>query len=191
MAPGDGAAESNAHLEAFHASARAAGESVLNWVVATDSEGEAGEGVAILTDRRLRFHHADAAEACREVPVLGATLRYAPLTNGDDLLARFETDGGPLSFIVEGEIERQHLGNLLGSLKELREAQARMEMSGLDPAFVSPPREGAAEGVSAIYQLMRLKELLNQGLFGETEFALQRTMMIGRFVDEGATQAPG
>ena len=186
MAPGDGAAESNAHLEAFHASARAAGESVLAWVVATDSEGDAGQGVAILTDRQLRFHHADADDACREVAVLGATLRYAPLTNGDDLLARFETDGGPLSFIVEGESERRHLGNLLGNLKELREAQARMEMSGLDPAFVSPPCEGAAEGVSAIHQLIRLKELLNQGLFGEAEFALQRTMMIGKFVDEGA-----
>lgn len=161
---------------------------MLAWVVATDSECEAGEGVAILTDRRLRFHHADAAEACREVSVLESTLRYVPLNNGEDVFARFETDDGPLAFIVEGEMDCRHLGNLLGNLKELREAQARLQASGLDPTFVSPPLAGMSEGVSAIYQLIRLKELFNQGLFGEPEFALQRTMMIGKFVDEGATQ---
>jgi len=120
------------------------------------------------------------------VPVLGEILRYAPITNGDTLLAKFETDDGPLDFIVEGEPEIRHLGNLLGNLQELREAKARMDLSGLEPTFVSAPREGAVEGVSAIYQLIRLKELLNQGLLGEMEFVLERSMMVQRFVEEGA-----
>ena len=192
MVHADGAVETNEHLDSFNASRRAPGESVLAWVMATDCEGDAGEGVAVLTDRRLCFHHASLfAEPSREVPVLGEVLRYAPIVNGDSLLAKFETDGGPLSFIVEGESDRRHMGNLLGNLQDLREAQARMEKSGLDPAFVSPPPDGAAEGVSAIYQLIRLKEMFNQGFFGTAEFALQRTMMIQKFVEEGAPKLAG
>lgn len=179
--------ESNEHLDSFEALRRAPGESVLCWVVATGGDGDPAPGVAVLTDRRLCLHHASLPEASRrEVPVLGKVLRYAPVVDGDFLRATFETDGGPLSFVVEGETERRHFENLLGNLKDLRDAQDRMEMSGLDPAFVSPPREGESEGVSALYQLMRLRELMNLGILGEMDFALERTMMIQRFVEQGA-----
>ena len=182
--------ETNAHLDSFEASRRAAGESVLAWVLAT-GEGDPAQGVAVLTDRRLCLHRASLSDdPGREVPVLGQVLRYDPIVDGDRLVARFETDGGPLSFVVEGETERRHFDNFLGNLAELREAQARMERSGLDPTFVSPPREGAEEGVSALYQLIRLKELLNLGILGEVDFALERTMMVQKFVEQGAQAAP-
>ena len=168
--------DENAHLQAFDADHRQAGESRLAWVHA---RAGGGEGVVILTDRRIAF--CAAGEPLESVPVTGQVLRYAPAVEGDTLTARFETDAGPFEFAVVGDEERGHFGNFLGNLAELREAQAKLEKAGLDPLFVSPPREPGQEGVSAIYQLIRLKEMLNQGLFSEIEFALQRVTMIDRF----------
>lgn len=173
----------NPNLEAFEASDRQPGESVLCWVVTVEEEGA---GAAILTDRRLCRRGPDGKLA--GVPVTGRTLRYAPRSEGDFLTAAFETDAGPLEFSVRGEEEIRHLGNLLGNLAELREAQRKLEEAGIDPDFMSPPREAGAEGVSAVYQLIRLKEMLNQGLFSEIEFAMQRTVMIGRFLDQSSGQ---
>ena len=171
-------ADENQHLRAFDADHRQAGESLLCWVHAV---AVGREGVAILTDRRIGFCAGGPLES---VPATGEVLRYAPTVEGETLTARFETDAGPFEFAVIGEEERRHFGTFLGNLAELREAQTKLENAGLDPLFVSPPREPGQEGVSAIYQLIRLKEMLNQGLFSEIEFALQRVTMISRFSEQ-------
>ena len=162
-------------VEAFEASERERGESVLSWVLA---EG----GTVILTDRRLC--HVAAGAVARCVTMTGATLRYQPTVAGERIRAAFETDDGPIEFVVDGAEERGHLGNLLGNLAELREALGKLEQAGIDPRFVSPPREAGGEGVSAAYQLIRLKEMLNQGLFSEIEFLMQRTVMVGRLHEQ-------
>ena len=148
---------------------------------------ERAAGVAILTDRRLCFV---GAAGCTSLSMLGEELRYVP-GPGEPPEARFETEEGALAFEVHGPEEQAHLGNLLGNLADLREARAKLQRMGVDYRFVSPAREGAEEGVSAIYQLMRLKELLNKGVFGEMDFALERTMMVQRFVEEGAAAISG
>ena len=123
------------------------------------------------------------------VPVTGPVLRYQPNVDGDSLYARFETDAGTLAFTVEGEEEQAHFGNLLGNLADLREAQAKLAEAGLDPGFVSPAQEGADEGVSAAYQLIRLKEMLNRGLLGEIEFMIERMRMIDGFKEQASAGA--
>lgn len=174
------ASETDPDLIDFEQGERQSGESVLAWVRA--------EGVtAILTDRRLCLHSAGSAARC--VSMTGPTLRYQPREEGDRLRAAFETDDGDLQFVVAGEEERAHLGNLLGNLAELREAQSKLQQAGLDLHYVSPPREGGDEGVSAVYQLIRLKEMLNQGLFSEIEFLRQRTVMIDRLCGEASSAA--
>ena len=175
------AVETHPEVAAFEAAERQSGESVLSWVLA---EG----GTAILTDRRLCHVAGGAVSRC--VTVTGAILRYRPSVEGERILAAFETDDGPFEFLVEGAEERSHLGNLLGNLAELREALGKLEQAGIDPLFVSPPTEAGGEGVSAAYQLIRLKEMLNQGLFSEIEFLMQRTVMVGR-IHEQFLAAPG
>lgn len=166
-------------LRAFEADSRQTGESVLNWVHAS---ARGASGIAILTDRRLCFC-ADTG-AVDSVSVTGPVLRYNPNVEDDSITAAFETGDGPIAFTLSRGEEEQHLGNLLGNLADLREAQSKLEDAGVDPLHVSPPPGGASEGVSAIYQLMRLKEMLNQGLFSEIEFALERQVMIERFVEQ-------
>lgn len=174
--------ESNPYTDAFDRDHRAPGESVLNWIVAS-RDGQIG--AVILTDRRLCFL---GPNGCRSLSVIDNELRYLPTAVGDVIAAWFETEAGAMAFDVHGEIERAHLGNLLGNIADLREARTKLEQIGVDYRYVSPAREGALEGVSAIYQLMRLKEMMNQGIFGEMDYALERTMMVQRFVEEGARQ---
>ena len=55
------------------------------------------------------------------------------------------------------------------------------EIAGTVVIMGTPAEEGG-ESVSAIYRLIRLKEMLNQGLFSDIEFALQRQVMIADFL---------
>ena len=169
-------AQEDDEVVAFEAGEREPGESVLVWVHAVMG---ASAGTAILTDRRLCFRAGDGIIG--SIPVLGRELRYLPEDEGETLIARFETEHGGIAFAVVGEEEQRHLGNLLGNLAELREAQDKLERAGLSPLF-APPAEEGAESVSAVYRLIRLKELLNQGLFSDIEFALQRQVMIADFL---------
>ena len=170
--------DGNAHLAAFQAEHRLPGESVLAWALAD-------EGAVVLTEKRLCLCTGGALHS---LPVTESHLRYRPFSRDECLIALFQTDGSRLEFSVRNA-ERGHLGALLGNIAELREAHDLLEEGGLDPAFVSPHAgRGGGEGLSAIYQLMRLKELANQGLLGDIELRLERSRMMERFRDEGAAR---
>lgn len=169
------------HLDAFHAEERQPGESVLCWIPA--SRG-GRSGIAILTDRRLYFRPCE--ERRSNISVTGSDLLYLPSVDGEEITAHFEAGDATLEFLVVGEEGKGRLDNLLGNLSELRQAQAKMQDAGLDPRFVSPSPKGATEGVSGVYQLIRLKEMVRQGMLAEIEFLMERSRMIDEFRAQGA-----
>ena len=168
--------EGRSQLDDF-AAHRLPGESVLAWA-------SADEGSVVLTEKRLCLC---AGGELRSLAVNGPNLRYRPLQREYALLALFESDSSTLEFTV-GHGEQAQLGTLLGNIAELREAHALLEEAGLDPAFVSRTEDGS-DGLSGIYQLMRLKELANQGLLGDFELMLERERMLERLRAEGAARS--
>jgi hypothetical protein len=155
----------------FEAKRREPGESVLAWIEA--DQGDA-TGVAILTDRRLCFYgRSDAGVRLEGISVRTTQLRYKPEPQPDRFDARFETEEGEITFSLTNERADTLFGNFLGNLKDLREAQTALR----DAGYVRRAEaDDAAPGPE--YRLMRLKELLNQGVLSAGEYEMQKASMI-------------
>lgn len=146
------------------------GESVLAWINASQGDSE---GIAILTDRRLCFYGRGGKGVRLEaISVQTAQLRYNPDKQPGRLDVRFETEQGEIRFSVVDDLAEAELGNFLGSLKDLRDAQAALRDAGY-------ARKASGEAPSPEYRLMRLKELLSHGLLNEMEYEAQRATLIG------------
>ena len=187
-----GQMEGSADVERFKQHCRAAGESVLAWVegmLPGAPGGPAVHGTAILTDRRLCFYAQDDGQSpSASISMTRDELRYEP-PSGAEHRVTFRTEPADLAFIIPDPTEQAQFPIFLGNVSELRLAQRHLFEAGLDGTFISPPREDATEGLSAAYQLMRLKELMNKGMLSEGECDLERMRMIKRF--ESEAQAPG
>jgi hypothetical protein len=104
------------------------GESVLAWIEA--DQGDAS-GIAVLTDRRLCFYgRGDAGVRLEGISVQTTQLRYHPEQEQGRMLARFENEDGAIAFSVTQEAGDGRLGNFLGNLKDLRDAQAALRDAG-------------------------------------------------------------
>ena len=147
------------------------GESVLAWIEA--AQGDAS-GIAVLTDRRLCFYgRGDAGVRLEGISVQTAQLRYHPEQEQGRMLARFENEDGAIAFSVAEEAGDGRLGNFLGNLKDLRDAQAALRDGGYTR------KAGAEEEAPGPeYRLMRLKELCNQGLLNPSEYEARRATMV-------------
>lgn len=169
--PPEPAPDTAPEVSAFEAKRREPGESVLAWIEA--EQGDA-TGVAILTDRRLCFYgRSDAGVRLQAISVRTTQLRYQPEPGPDRFEARFETEEGEIVFALTNERADSLFGNFLGNLKDLRDAQAALR----DAGYVRRA-EADDEAPGPEYRLMRLKELLNQGVLSSGEYEVQKASMI-------------
>jgi hypothetical protein len=165
-------------VEAFERKRREPGETVLAWIEASQDDAQ---GVAVLTDRRLCFYgKSEQGVRLQAISVQTTQLRYKPDPQPQGLEAHFETEQGEIKFSVPEALADAELGNFLGNLKDLRDAQAALRDAGYVRQASSDDQVPSPE-----YRLMRLKEMLNQGLLTEFEYLAQRASFIEKACRDG------
>ncbi len=170
-----------AHVKAFERSKLLKGEIIIaSFEAMSDAPYKDQIGrlwTVILTDRRLCFIEKRLFfETLNQVEILGDALRYVPKKDESCIAARFETNSAYLAFKVVGLENEKALGKMLRKLSNLRDALVMLK------GF--PDRNNALPiaGVSIPFRLMRLNELLDEGIINQFEYLSQREKIIDEIV---------